>query len=498
MIERDFAKKMSQSFSRSLSSGRQCRPGFAAAGRRPVVVCHASTASPVAVAAAEDKWLARNVVPLVQSAASAGAAGLAELRASCQPALSTMRMPSTRNEEYRFTDLTPVLSNSLALAPADAAVDAGMLEQLALPEAAGSRIVLVNGVFRQGLSDLSALPAGCYVGGSAGAPAEALQQLGVQSNARGGPFAVLNGSLAQDALIIALPAGAAVSQPLHLLHVSTAAAETSSSNGGGRTLNASAARLLISLAGNSKLEVVEEFVSASAAEGAHLAMPVAEVMLGEGSALRHGYVNREAQGAAHFKATLVTQAEGSSYELVEARLGGSLSRHDVGISQAGPDTVTSMRHFLLAGAGQLQDLHTKLALDHPRGQANQLHKCIASAATGRGVFDGNVKVNKLAQKTDAGQLSRNLLLVPKATVNVKPNLQIIADDVKCTHGCAVSDLSEEELFYFRARGVSYDQARQALVYSFGAEVVQDLKYEKLVGRIQQDVRDCLNRAVADM
>lgn len=88
-----------------------------------------------------------------------------------------MRMPSTRNEEYRFTDISPVLGSSLALAPADAAVDAGMLEQLELPEAAGSRIVLVNGVFRPELSDLSALPAGCYVGGSAGAPADAVQQL---------------------------------------------------------------------------------------------------------------------------------------------------------------------------------------------------------------------------------------------------------------------------------------------------------------------------------
>jgi Fe-S cluster assembly protein SufD len=106
-------------------------------------------------------------------------------------------------------------------------------------------------------------------------------------------------------------------------------------------------------------------------------------------------------------------------------------------------------------------------------------------------------VNRLAQKTDAGQLSRNLLLVPKATVNVKPNLQIIADDVKCTHGCAVSDLSEEELFYFRARGVSYEQARQALVYSFGAEVVQLLKYDKLVARIQADVQASLRKAVAE-
>ncbi len=108
-----------------------------------------------------------------------------------------------------------------------------------------------------------------------------------------------------------------------------------------------------------------------------------------------------------------------------------------------------MRHFLLVGEAQLADLHSKLVLDHPGGEADQLHKCIVSAPSGRGVFDGNVKVNRAAQKTDAGQLSRNLLLVPRATVNVKPNLQIVADDVKCTHGCAVSDLSEEELFYFR-------------------------------------------------
>lgn len=109
-----------------------------------------------------------------------------------------------------------------------------------------------------------------------------------------------------------------------------------------------------------------------------------------------------------------------------------------------------------------------------------------------------LQVNRLAQKTDAGQLSRNLLLVPKATVNVKPNLQIVADDVKCTHGCAVSDLSQEELFYFRARGISYEQARQALVFSFGAEVVQDLKYEKLVSRIQQNVVESLKKAVQEM
>jgi Fe-S cluster assembly protein SufD len=141
-----------------------------------------------------------------------------------------------------------------------------------------------------------------------------------------------------------------------------------------------------------------------------------------------------------------------------------------------------MRHFLLCGANQLHDLHTSLVLDHPEGVADQLHKCIVSDASGHGVFDGNVQVNKAAQRTDAGQLSRNLLLVPKATVNVKPNLQIIADDVKCTHGCAVSDLSEEELFYFQARGIGAADARRALVYSFGSEIVQLLDHKELMDR----------------
>lgn len=131
-----------------------------------------------------------------------------------------------------------------------------------------------------------------------------------------------------------------------------------------------------------------------------------------------------------------------------------------------------------------------LAVNCLQHMCSFLHPCCHVA-----VSASCAQVNRLAQKTDAGQLSRNLLLVPKATVNVKPNLQIIADDVKCTHGCAVSDLSDEELFYFRARGVSYEQARQALVYSFGAEVVQQLKHEKLVARIQQDIVSSLKKSV---
>ncbi|KAI8464572.1 MAG: iron-sulfur cluster assembly protein [Monoraphidium minutum] len=468
------------------STGLGSRP---AVGRRAPLAPRASAAA--VATQVEDKWLAKNVAPL---AAQEAPAGLAALRSSCVPALATLRVPTTRNEEYRFTDVAALTAAALAPAPAGAVVDAGLLERLHFPEAQGSTLVLVDGRLRPELSDLSALPAGVYVGPATGAPAEVLQRVGELSNARGGPFAVVNGVMAQDVLVVSVPARARIERPLYVVHVASAAAPAA--GGGERTLSACAPRLLIALGKGAEAEVVEEYVSAAEGAGDHAVFAVAEVQLDACAALRHGYVQREAAGSVHFKATLVEQGEGSSYTLNEARVGSGLSRHDVGVAQGGPETATRMRHFLLAGASQLQDLHTKLVLDHPRGEADQLHKCIVSHATGRGVFDGNVKVNRMAQKTDAGQLSRNLLLVPRATVNIKPNLQIIADDVKCTHGAAISDLSEEELFYFRARGIPAEVARQSLVYSFGAEVVQALKYERLVQRIQADVVAALQVAEA--
>lgn len=481
----------SRSMHRSQSSafrarGPACRPSF---GRRAATLLPKATA--VVASEVEDKWIARNVAP---TASQAARPELSALRNSCASALATMRMPTTRNEEYRFTDISALTSASLAAARAAAPVDKVLLEQLRFPESTGSTIVMVDGRVCPELSDLTALPKDAYVGTAAGAPADVLRHLGELSNARGGPFAVLNGAMAEDVLVVALPPRLHVQQPLYVVNVATAA----SSEGDSKVLSASAPRLLVSLGKGAELEVVEEFVSTATGAGQHAVFAVAEVLLDACASLRHGYVQREAAGSVHIKSTLVDQAEGSSYSLVEARVGGGLSRHDLGIAQGGPETSTRMRHFLLAGANQLQDLHSKLVLDHPNGEADQLHKCIVSHASGRGVFDGNVKVNRLAQKTDAGQLSRNLLLVPRATVNLKPNLQIIADDVKCTHGAAISDLSEEELFYFRARGIPAEVARQSLVYSFGAEVVQGLRYDRLVARIQADVVAALQVAEASI
>jgi Fe-S cluster assembly protein SufD len=450
-------------------------------------VVAAAAPAPAAAAKAEDRWIA---AALDAVGAIGAPQPLAALRGSCLAALATTRMPTTKNEEYRFTDVGPILRAALAVpaTPAPEALAAAVARHR-LKQRAAASVVVVDGLVQPALSSLGGLPAGVYVGGVEGAPAEAVRfALGAQSRGRGGPFATLNGAAARDAVVVHVPAHVAVAAPIHVLYLSSAAL-------GGAALAASSPRLLAVLEEGAEAEVVEEFAALDpGAGGGYLCTPVAEVELDDGAALRHSYTALEAGGAFHLKATLVSQGAGSSYALVEARTGGGLTRHDVGVAQAGAATATSLRAFLLAGAGQLHDLHSKLTLDHPGGTAAQLHKCIAAHPTARAVFDGNVRVNRLAQRTDAQQLSRNLLLAPRATVSVKPNLQIVADDVKCTHGCAVSDLREDELFYLRSRGIDPAAARQMLVYSFGREVVAGLRDEALMARVEAAARATLAAA----
>eukprot|EP00887_Chlorella_sp_A99_P005803 scaffold1.g5803.t1 len=444
----------------------------------------AVTAAAPPAAKPEDKWIARSLEAVAPRADVP--AGLTRLQDACRAAAGTLRLPTTRNEEYRFTDLSGL--SAAALAPPSPAPDAAVvaaLEAHGLKDAAAATVVVVDGVVSRQHSSTPALPAGAYVGSLAGAPAGVVASaLGAQSRARGGPFATLNGCVARDAVVVHVPAGATVAQPIHILYLSSGTAASSGAEAA--PLPASAPRLLLVLEEGSMAEVVEEYASleeaaaavssssdgaggaggeARSAPPAYFCNSVAEVDLDDGANLKHCLVQLQGRGAFHARATLVAQGAESSYSLAEVALGGRLARHDLGVEQLGEATRSTMRSFLVCGEGQLQDLHSKLRLDHPSGEANQLH-------------------------------NRNLLLVPRATVNVKPNLQIVADDVKCTHGCAVSDLDEEETFYLRSRGLSVEVARQLLVHSFGGEVVQDLRDEQLLKRVERAVRATLDRAAA--
>ncbi|KAF2295558.1 hypothetical protein GH714_033192 [Hevea brasiliensis] len=247
---------------------------------------------------------------------------------------------------------------------------------------------------------------------------------------------------APDVAVVYVPAGVRVENPIHLSYVSVEGGEE-----GSNKLPVSNPRVLVVVEeGGGEVGIIEEFTNKST----------------------------------------------STYELVEVSTGGKLSRHNLHLQQLGPDTSTELSTFHLSLGGQTQDLHSRLVFDHPRAYSRQLHKCIVAHSQGQAVFDGNVKVNRYAQQTDAGQLTRSLLLEPRATVNVKPNLQIIADDVKCSHGAAISDLEESQLFYFQARGIDLEMARKALVFSFGAEVIERCPYSFVRKQVENHVKELLS------
>lgn len=348
-------------------------------------------------------------------------------------------------------------------------------------------LVLIDGFIQNSALNLSNLPDGVYVGSLLGVSDGIMKRVSdfISEFQCGDLFWSINGMGAPDLGVIYVPAGCKVENPIYLKYLSVEGGNVDS-----KKLPISNPRVVVLVEEGGEVGIIEEFVGKEGND-CYWANSVLEVVIGKGGKVRHSYLQNQSLNAAHIKWTAVRQETASGYELVEVSTGGKLSRHNVHVQQLGPDTETELSSFHLLVSDQTQDLHSRLVLDHPRGYCRQLHKCIVAHSLGQAVFDGNVKVNRYAQQTDAGQLTRSLLLEPRATVNVKPNLQIIADDVKCSHGAAISDLEESQLFYFQARGIDLETARKALVFSFGAEVIERFPYPSIRNQVVSHVKNLM-------
>ncbi|CAD5185362.1 unnamed protein product [Musa acuminata subsp. malaccensis] len=424
---------------------------------------------------------------LSSSDAAASPLPLQKLRDSASQSLLSKRWPSTKDEPFRFTNLSFLRSSLLLPAPSptfplDPALDSPSPHVLAI----------VDGHVAPSLSRLSALPSGVFAGSVSALPpgptVDRVLTALAQGFGDGDLFWDLNGVGAPDMAVIFVPAGVrVVDEPVHVQICYSEGGEV-----GSERLPVSSPRVLVVVEKGAEVSFVEEHMGIGGSEErCYWANSVMEILIGEGGKVVHSYVQRQSVNAAHIKWTFARQETSSVYELIEVSNGGRLSRHNLHIQQLGPDTVTELSAFHVCQNNQTQDLHSTLILDHPRGYSRQLHKCIVSHSSGHAVFDGNIRVNRFAQQTDAGQLTRTLLLAPRATANVKPNLQIIADDVKCSHGAAISDLEEDQLFYFQARGIDLKTAREALVFSFGSEVISRIPFEPIRKSVTSQLKHLL-------
>ena len=394
---------------------------------------------------------------------------LQELRQSAANWVRHSIIPTTREEEWRFTDLS-------SLRKVEFHVETRKLASLQfdiLPEAANSRLIFVNGVFAPELSAVSDLPSGIVVSNLAGLSVveqQAVQQYLAQAEGAQEVFTALNTAGITDAAVVWVKKNVVVERPIHLVFIS------------GETAAISQPRCLVVAESGSQVSLVEEYTNRRGAESAeeevYLTNAVTEIWVGDNAEVSHTRVEQEGAEAFHIGKTAIAQARDSRYTCHAITLGAKLSRHNLEILQTGEQTQTTLNGLTVISGKQLSDTHSAIALNYPHGTSDQLHKCIVGDRA-HAVFNGKVFVPKPAQLTNAAQLNRNLLLSSKAKVDTKPQLEITADNVKCAHGATVSQLEDDEIFYLQSRGIDENDARKLLINAFAAEVINQIPVPSL-------------------
>ena len=403
---------------------------------------------------------------------------LPTLRSQAEVLLKEHTFPSNKQEAWRFTDLAPMLSLPFQASAESPRVAANALATVQLPEAV-ARLVLVNGQFSPALSDVAQLPAGVVAGDLATLWQSDLQaQLAARLAKSAGShevFTALNTVGFQDAAVVWVPRNQVVEQPIQVIHLAVPSEGTP-------TMTCS--RCLVVVESGSSLTLVEDFWGDHAAD--YFNNSVTEIWADENAQVNHIRLQREGAGTFHIGKTAITQGRDSQYVSVSLSLGARLARHNLEVYQTGAQTDTKLYGLAAIAGTQLTDTHSLIALNHPHGTADQLHKCIVDEQA-HAVFNGRIWVPHDAQLTNASQLNRNLLLSGKARVDTKPELDIVADNVKCAHGATVSQLDANEVFYLQSRGITAEAAQRLLIYGFAMDIIDRIPIPSLQETLTETV-----------
>jgi Fe-S cluster assembly protein SufD len=381
---------------------------------------------------------------------------LARFRQQGLSRFAELGFPSRRSENWRYLDLQPLERHPML--PAVMGEPMGVPTELAL-EGAGPRLVLVDGRLAPELSRID-LPEGVWLGSMDAAIAERPELACAIAREVGGdhPFAALNAAFFADGFVLDLAPGAVIDTPIEIIHLASGAGDASLHT-----------RSLISLGAGSRAVVIETY----AGDGRYWRNDVASWRLGDGAALTRVALVEESAGAVHLGEVAAILGAKSKLDAFVLLLGGGTVRHEVSVTIAGDKAECRYDGaFVVSGREEANIVTT---IDHAAvgGATTELIKGVA-AGRGHGAFQGKIIVRQDAQRTDARQTSRNLILGRRAVIDTKPELEILADDVKCAHGASVGDLDEAALFYLRARGIPTDEARRLLVEGFLREPVEGI------------------------
>ena len=387
--------------------------------------------------------------------------------------------PTVRDEEWKYTNLATLAKENFqpAVPQADAALPS--IELFAYPETTGAHLVVVNGFLREDLSTKVGLDGVVAIDlFSAVADARynkvARKYLARNANYHDNGVKALNTAFLQSGVFLLIPKNVKLETPLQITFVSDTTVAKS----------VSFPRLLVVAEENSSATLIESFVSNG--DDSHFTNAIAEIVVKDGARLEHYRLQNENRKVYHIATTAAELGRASSYDATSINFGGQLARHDISVVMDHEGAECWVDGLYVGGANQHTDTHSVIDHKQPHCTSHQLYKGILDGHA-RAVFNGKIFVREGAQKTDAMQTNKNLLLSAQARVDTKPQLEIYADDVKCAHGAAVGQIDEEELFYLQARGLNPELSRSLLTYGFAEEVIGKIKIDSIRSQLDEAV-----------
>ena len=410
------------------------------------------------------------------------------LRAQGMQRFEALGFPTTKNEDWHFTSVAPIAERTFHPAMTSTAgvssegSTAGMvaradLRRFTFDQPAWHTLVFVNGEFSEDLSSYAGLGEKVRVSSLAkairsgvGRPDRLLGKIAAFENHA---FTALNTAFIRDGAFIELQADAVVGEPIHLLFVSEGEGEAISHP-----------RNLVVAAQNSRATIIESYVAIR--DNCYFTNAVTEISLGDGARIDHYKMQRESEKSFHVGTTQIRQHRDSQLHSFSFAVGGSLARTNIYTSLDGNAATCTLNGLYLTDGVQHIDNQTSIEHIAPNCPSHEVYKGVLDGRS-HGVFNGKVYVHPEAQKTDGKQSNNNLLLSPNARVDTKPQLEIFADDVKCTHGATVGRLDEVAMFYLNSRGIGRETARMLLTYAFAADVLETIELQPMKEELEKMV-----------
>jgi Fe-S cluster assembly protein SufD len=430
---------------------------------------------------------ATSFVTALERRPQGGPRWLDDLRSRGAARFTTLGIPTVRDEEWRFTNVSSL--NAIDFVPAEQiSGTASRLAGFAYTDTP-LRLVIVNGRFDTTLSRTKGLPPGVHAGSLATAlkdHADVVQRyFGQLADFTNRSFAALNTAFVHDGAFVHLPEGVIIDTPIHIVFVSGADGSKGMAH----------PRTLVVAGANSQAQIVETYIG-SAGE-TYFTNAVSEIFVGENAGIDHYKVQQESLDAFHVASLHVHTSRSSRFSSHSFALGGKLVRNDVVALLDGEGGDCILNGLYLSDKDRLIDNHTTIDHAKPHCGSHEVYKGILGG-TSRAVFNGKIIVRQDAQKTDAKQTNRALLLTDGATINTKPQLEIFADDVKCTHGAAIGQLDDEAIFYLRTRGLTYAEARDMLIHAFAGQVLDGVQLEPLRAALEAQLFAQLAKDLAEV